>query len=175
MTSIIYLDTSTTAAPSAKAISAMIPYWTHQWGTPTAPHQKGQELFPALNSFYQILYTFIGAKEEDTVILTSSGAEAVNHVISAVYRDVTLTTGKNHFLTAKTDEAAAIMAISHLEPFGCSGKMIDCNAQGIVTPKSLTESLSPRTALVSLSWANGLTGCIQPVAEIAEICNSVKF
>ncbi len=170
MTSLIYLDNSTTTRPSEKAISAMMPFWTTYWGVPTTPHQKGQELYPFLAEYYKTLYTFIGAKETDQVILTSSGAEAVNHVISSVYRDVTLTTGKNQFLTSRADEASSMMAVSRLEPFGCIGKMIEVNHQGIVTAQALADCLSPRTALVSLSWANGLTGVIQPVAEIAELC-----
>lgn len=170
MTSLIYLDNSTTARPSEKVISTMMPYWTNYWGLSTTPHQKGQELYSSLTEFYKMLYAFIGAKEGDQVVLTSSGAEAVNHVISSVYRDVTLSTGKNQFITSKADEAPAIMAISHLEPFGCVGKMMEVNSQGIVTAQALADSLSPRTALVSLSWANGLTGVIQPVAEIADLC-----
>jgi cysteine desulfurase len=170
MHSLIYLDNSSTARPSEKAVSAMMPYWTTHWGTPTTPHPKGQELYPALTEYYQMLYACIGAKENDQVILTSSGAEAVNHVIASVYRDVTLATGKNQFLTSKADEASSIMAISHLEPFGCVGKMIEVNGQGIATAQAVADCLSPRTALVSLSWANGLTGVIQPVAEIAELC-----
>lgn len=170
MASLIYLDNSTTAKPSDKVISAMMPYWTNHWGIPTTPHQKGQELYPALSDFYKALYAFIGAKENDQVILTSSGAEAINHVISSVHRDVTLSTGKNQFLTSKADEASAMMAISHLEPFGCLGKMIEVNSQGIVTAEALADCLSPRTALVSLSWANGLTGVVQPITEIADLC-----
>lgn len=170
MTSLIYLDNSTTARPSEKVISAMMPYLTTHWGIPTTPHQKGQELYPAMTEFYKTLYAFIGAKENDQLVLTSSGAEAVNHVISSIYRDVTLSTGKNQFLTSKVDEASTIMAMSHLEPFGCAGKMIEVNAQGIITPQAVADCLSPRTALVSLSWANGLTGVVQPVAEIAELC-----
>jgi len=177
MTSLIYLDNSSTARPSEKVVSAMIPFWTTHWGIPTSPHQKGQELYPFLTDFYKSLYAFIGAQDNDQVLLTSSGAEAVNHVVSSVYRDVTLSSGKNQFLTSKADEASAIMAISHLEPFSCVGKMIEVNAQGIVTPQAVADHLSPRTALVSLSWANGLTGVIQPVAEIAELCRErgVRF
>jgi cysteine desulfurase len=170
MTSLIYLDNSTTASPSETVISAMMPYWKTYWGIPIAPHQKGQELYPFLTHFYQTLYAFIGAQEGDQVILTSSGAEAINHVISSVYRDVTLSTGKNQFLTSKADEASAMMAISHLEPFGCVGKMIEINSHGMVTAQALADVLSPRTALVSLSWANGLTGIIQPISEIADLC-----
>lgn len=170
MNSLIYLDNSSTARPSEKVISSMMPYWTTHWGNPTTPHQKGQELYPSLTDCYKNLYAFIGAKENAQVILTSSGAEAVNHVISSVYRDVTQSTGKNQFLTLKTDEASAIMAISHLESFGCVGKMIEVNSEGILTLQALADALSPRTALLSLSWGNGLTGVIQPVAEIAELC-----
>jgi cysteine desulfurase len=170
MTSLIYLDNSTTGRPSEKAISAMMPFWTNYWGIPTTPHQKGQELYPALTEYYKTLYGFIGANENDQLILTSSGAEAVNHVIFSAYRDITLSTGKNQFLTSKVDEASSIMAIGRLEPFGCIGKMIDVNDQGMVTAQTLADSLSPRTALVSLSWANGLTGVIQPIAEIADLC-----
>lgn len=170
MTSLIYLDNSTTTRPSEKVISAMMPYWTTHWGIPTTPHKKGQELYPFLTEFYKNIYSFIGAKENDQIILTSSGAEAVNHVIFSTYREITLPTGKNQFLTSKVDEAAAIMAIAHLEPLGCIGKMIDANSKGLITSQSLADCLSPRTALVSLSWANGLTGVVQPVAEIADLC-----
>lgn len=170
MAKLIYLDNSTTSKPSEKAISAMMPYLTTYWGIPSAPHLKGQELYPAIGEFYQSLYDFLGASSEDRLIFTSSGTEAVNHVISSTYRDITLSTGKNHFLTAKTDEASSMMAIARLEPFGCTGKMIEVNAQGIVTPEALADSLSPRTALVSLSWGNGMTGAIQPVAEIGDLC-----
>lgn len=177
MPSLIYLDNSTTARPSEKVISTMMPFLTNYWGTSTAPHQKGQELFPFLTEYYRSLYAFIGAKEGDQLILTSSGSEAVNHVISSVHRDVTQSTGKNQFLTSKADEAPAIMSISHLEPFGCIGKSIEVNCQGIVTQQAVADSLSPRTALVSLSWANGLTGVIQPVVEIAKLCRErgVRF
>lgn len=170
MTALIYLDNSTTTKPSERAISAMMPYWTTYWGIPSAPHQKGQELYPSLTTCFKSLYTFIGAHEDDQLVLTSSGAEAVNHVISAIYRDITVSTGKNHFLTSITDEAPAIMAIGRLESFGCVGKTVEANSQGVLTVKALAESLSPRTALVSLSWANGLTGVIQPVSEIAALC-----
>lgn len=166
----IYLDNSTTSRPSEKAISRMMPFFTDRWGIPSAPHQKGQELYPALVESYKTLYELIGAREEDNILFTSSGAEAINHVIASAYRDVTLSTGKNQFLTSTVAEAPSVMAISHLEPLGCVGKMIEVNAAGVVTAETLADALSPRTALVSLPWANGLTGVIQPLPEIADLC-----
>jgi cysteine desulfurase len=148
----------------------MFPFLTDRWGIPSAPHQKGQELIPALKEYYRQLYTLLGAKEGDQVIMTSSGAEAVNQAVMSAYRDVTLPTGKNQFLTSNADEAPSLMAMARMEPLGCVAKLLPVNAQGIVTVDALADAISPRTAMVSLSWANGLTGVIQPVAEIAELC-----
>lgn len=168
--SLIYLDNSTTARPSDRAISRLQTFLTDLWGIPSAPHFKGQELHPILSDSYQALYDFIGAKPEDSFLFTSSGTEAVNHVFSSTYRNVTYLTGKNQFLVAATDEAPSVVASEYLVPLGCIAKTIPVNHQGKVTTEALIESLSPRTALVSLSWANGLTGVIQPVAELADIC-----
>lgn len=166
----IYLDNSTTSQLSDQTISRMIPFFKDMWGIPSAPHQKGQELFSPLTDSYKSLYTLIGAKEEDTLVFTSSGVEAVNHVIWSVYQQVTVPTGKNQFITANVDEAPSIMSVSRLEQMGCLGKMVQANSQGLVTVEELSNAISPRIALISLSWANGLTGVIQPVQEIAALC-----
>jgi cysteine desulfurase len=166
----VYLDNSTTTKPSEKAISQMMPFFSSQWGVPSAPHAMGQELFPSLKESWKAIYTLIGAKETDDIVFTSSGAEAVNHAILATYFDVTQSTGKNHFITSHIDEAPAIMSIGRLEKLGCVGKMINPNTSGLITPEIIANAISPRTALISLSWGNGLTGVIQPVADIAKLC-----
>jgi cysteine desulfurase len=166
----IYLDNSTTTRPSEKTIAAMLPFLTEKWGTPSAPHQMGQELFPAIEESYRALYQLLGAKESDDVIFTSSGAEAVNQVILSAYLDITRSTGKNQFVTSNIDEAPSIMSVGRLEQLGCVAKMAKANAEGQVTSQAIADVITPRTALVSLSWANGLTGVIHPVGEIATLC-----
>lgn len=166
----IYLDNSLTTRPSKKAISDMLVFLTDQWGSPSAPHLMGQELFPAIKESYQSLYALLGAKEVDDVIFTSSGEEAVNQVFTSAYFDITLPTGKNQFLCANEDEAPALMCISRLEQQGCVGKMVSANREGKVTAQEIADSITPRTALVSISWANGLTGVVNPVNEISALC-----
>lgn len=166
----IYLDNHTTGRPSDAAISKMIPFLTHHWGNPIVPHNKGQELIAPLIDSYKTIYHSLGAKENNLFLFTSSGSEAVNHIIHSTYKDVTLHTGKNHFVTASIDEAPAILTIESLEKFHCVAKTIPADIEGKITAKAVAEALSPRTALVSLSWANGLTGVINPVAEIGDLC-----
>lgn len=166
----IYLDNSLTARPSEQALAKMMHFFTSQWGLPSAPHKMGQELYPAMEESYKAIYALLGASENDDFVFTSSGAEAVNQVIQSAYGEITRATGKNQFITANIDEAPAILAVSRLEELGCVGKMAKANSRGFISPDAVLNEMTPRTSLVSLSWANGLTGVINPVGEIATVC-----
>ena len=156
----IYLDNSMAARPSERGVSAMMPFFTDHWACPSSPHAMGQQTSGAIKDAYKSLYALLGADNKDAVIFTSCGAEAVNHVFHSVYTDIALPRGKNHFITGKTDEAPALMAMHQLEEQGCIGKCVDVDGSGHVTAELLGDVLSPRAALVSLSWGDGLTGVI---------------
>jgi len=166
----IYLDNSTTTRPSGEAVSRMLAYYSDKWGSLSSPHQMGQELFSPVEESFRAVYNLLGADDKDSVVFTSSGAEAVNHAILTTYQDVTLHSGKNHFVASNIDEAPSLLSLSRLEPFGCAISVVKANRQGQVSAKAISEIITPRTALVSLSYANGLTGVINPVAEIAALC-----
>ena len=166
----IYFDNATTTKPTEKAIAKTLSFLKDKWGVISAPHKKGQELYTPVEEGLKAICQLIGAKESDSFVFTSSGTEAVNHVFQSVYHDVTRLTGKNQFVTSNIDEAASMMSIARLEEYTCVGKMAKADNKGIVSVESILELITPRTALVSLSWANGLTGVINPIADISTIC-----
>ena len=169
MPSPIYLDNSTITRPSNQTISQMFPYLTERFGNPTAPHKLGQELITPIIESYKKIYHLVGASVEDDFIFTSSGAEAINHLISSTHIDVTLATGKNHFITSQNEEAPHLMAIGRLERLGCALKLVKVRKEGYISPDDIKDAITPRTALVTLSYANGLTGVINPIHEIANV------
>ncbi len=138
-------------------------------------HHLGQRFSPlqerAIKEAFLTLYAFVGAKKNDHCIFTSSGAEGVNHAVFAAYLDITRKTGKNHFLCSALDEAPAIMAMSRLQDAGCVFQMVPADQDGRVLKRAVAEMLTPRTAMLSMSFASGLTGVLQPVSEIAELCH----
>lgn len=166
----IYLDNSTTTKPSGEAVSKMLTYYSEKWGSPAAPHLMGQELFDGIEESYRNIYDLIGASDKDFIVFTSSGAESINHAVLSTYLDITLTTGKNHFITSNIDEAPALLSMNRLEQFGAVVSVVKANQQGFVSAKDISEMITPRTALVALSFANGLTGVVNPVQEIAVLC-----
>lgn len=141
-------------------------YFNHQLGLPISALQK-----KAIQETHLALYSLVGASKHDHLIFTSSGAEAVNHTIFSAYLDITRSSGKNHFLCLNTDEMPTLMSFKRLEDLGACFQMIPVNSQGIVTQKTVAEMLTPRTCLLSVSAANGLTGVIQPLFELADLCH----
>lgn len=168
----VYLDHHTATRPFPASIEAMLPFLKDHWGSTTAPHQMGQELFPALNKGTEEILDILGAIPEDRFYFFSSNVDAVSHLFLSHYFDSIRHTGKNHILTTNIEEAPVLMSLKRLEEVGCSGKILPVNFQGQLTKDVLDEALRPRTSILSLSWANGLTGVIHPIADLAAVCKA---
>lgn len=166
----IYLDASTMAPPSEKAVAEMLPYLTEKWGALSQPHKKGQQLFHPLKEATALILKLVGGKQKDKIVFTSSGAEAVWQVFFSVYFGVCLPSGKNHMLTLEIDEAPFYAAQETMEKLGTVVKKLRPNSYGELDEEIVAKEITPRTALISLSFGNGLTGVVQPIQEIAALC-----
>lgn len=116
------------------------------------------------------LYKLVGAEKEALFSFTSSGAEAVNQALFDAYLNGTRKTGKNHFIASCLEGASTLLFLDRLASMGCSYTLAPMNRLGEITAQAIQEALTPRTALVTLSWACPLTGVIHPVEEIAKVC-----
>ena len=167
-----YLDTHTATKPFSSAVEAMLPFFKEHWGSALSPHQMGQELGSVLNKATESILDSLGAKPEDRFYFFSSSAEAITHLYHSHYFDTIRHTGKNHILTTNIEEAPVLMSLKRLEELGCNGKILPVNEQGQLTKEILEEALRPRVSLLSVSWANGLTGVVHPIADLAESCRA---
>ena len=122
-----------------------------------------------LERAYQVIYEFIGASFEDTLIFTSSASEAINQVFLSVFLEISRKTGKCHFITSSIEDAPTMQMLKRLEGLGCFVKVVPVNDQGQVDLDQLKDLISPRTALISITAAHGLTGVVQPIEEISRL------
>jgi cysteine desulfurase len=168
----IYLDHHTISRPSPAVIERMNHYFLHKWGTLSAPHQKGQELYEDVDSALKKLYGLLGATDRSHFVLTSGGPEAIFQVLINFYLDEIRETGRNHLLTTSIEEAPILLSLSRLEQLGCVTRLLPVDEKGVLKLSALEEALKPKTALLSISWANALTGVIQPITDIVRICHA---
>jgi cysteine desulfurase len=165
-----YLDHHSATRPSSRAVEALKTSLQGNWGALTAPHQKGQESYSAFSRNLDEIVQELGGSKQDLFYFCHSGAEATNAVFLSHYLEEIRETGKNHILTSNIEEVPTLLSLKRLEKFHCVEKILPVNEKGILTPEVIEEAIKPRTSLLSLSWANALTGSIQPISEIAAIC-----
>lgn len=108
------------------------------------------------------LYDLVKADKEDQFFYTSSGAEAVQQVLWSVFLERSRKEGKCHFVTTSLEDAPTLLGMKRLEELGCFIK--------VANDYRLEDLINPRTALVSVSLAQGLTGEIHSLEEISKMC-----
>jgi cysteine desulfurase len=164
-----FFDHQNTSPPLPEALEAWQRIESSTWGNRTVPYPLFNTLCDLEKEAYELLYGFVDADHEDHFIFTSSGTEAVNHVILGVFLDVTQQEGKHHYLATTIGEAPTIMGMTRLEERGCQFEMISLD-DGAITVEKVAEKLTPATALFSMPAACGVTGAVHPIEEIAALC-----
>jgi cysteine desulfurase len=152
MGAMIYLDNHSSTKPCAAALQ--------QW-------QMGQD--SAVQSRSSMIYELAGASEKDRFIFTSDGAEGVTQVFWSLFLEKARKEGKTHFIVSAFEDLPTMQMAKRLEELGCTIKIAPIDENGKINVDALKELISPRTALISVTMAHGLTGVIQPVDEIVQI------
>lgn len=164
-----YFDSASARKPKTSCLEVMLRAHQDHWSSPASSHHAGQLLLKQLHLAYVELAHFLQASPQDTITFGSSVQELITQVIHATYLDQTRVNGKNHYLSTCLDEAPIILNLEKLSQFGCSHDLVAASNSGMIDLQALQESIHPRTVMIALSWANALTGVIQPVESIAAI------
>lgn len=164
---IIYLDNHTASRPCSPALEQMRAAIEEHWrfSLPKMPFHA----LDALETRYPMIYDLVGAAPADSFAFTSSGAEAIGQVHWTAFLEWARKEGKCHFVTSEVEDASLLQSLKRLEDLGCYVKIAPIDASGRVDLEKLAELVGPRTAMISLSLAHGLTGVIQPIDEISRI------
>lgn len=165
-----YLDNHSAAKPCSSALERMQTYLQEEYGASFAPHQMGSEQIMALDGRIDALYDLVSAKEEDSCVFASSGSDAIQKLLDSCYFQLVRKEGQCHFAVGALEDAPLMQGLRRLEAERCFAHVVSYTREGVIDLEQLKQSLNPKTALMSLSWANALTGVIQPVEEVVQIC-----
>jgi cysteine desulfurase len=166
----LYFDHESATYLSDATLKALIEGHKQFFGNPLSATSPGQKVVKKLKGSYEVIGQVLGLTEEQSLLFTSSGAESINQVLWSTYMQDTREEGKNHYLTSKVEEAPPVIGLERLaREFSCSVGQVPVDHNGQITEKNLTEHITPRTALLSISLVNALTGVIQPLDKLRPI------
>lgn len=166
----IYLDNNATTMVDPKVKALMDPFFCEHYGNPNSLHKFGTEIHPAISDAFNKLYEGINAQNEDDIIITSCATESNNWVLKGIYFDKIYTGEKDHIITTEVEHPAVGATCRFLESLGVKVTYLPINKEGTISAEQVKEAITPKTALVSIMWANNETGLIFPIEEIGAIC-----
>jgi cysteine desulfurase len=165
----IYLDNNATTRVDPRVLEAMLPFFTEQFGNASSKHDFGEEVAQALKSARRQVQELIGAASDQEIVFTSSGTESDNAAILSALEN---RTGRDEVITSQVEHPAILALCEHLEKTGRAKiHRVPVDAHGRLDIEVYRRALSPRTACVSLMWANNETGVLFPVERFAELAH----
>lgn len=165
----VYLDNNATTRTDPDVVAAMLPYFTEQFGNASSMHAFGAEVGGALKQARQQLQALLGAEYDHEIVYTSGGTEADNAaILSALETQI----GRDEIITSAVEHPAILSLVAHLEKTrGVKVHVIGVDARGRLDLDAYRAALGPKTAIVSIMWANNETGTIFPVEELARLAH----
>ncbi|MGC6509582.1 MAG: cysteine desulfurase family protein [Myxococcota bacterium] len=166
----IYLDNNATAPVDTRVREACMPYLTHRFGNPSSGHIKGHEAKTAIIKAKEQVASAIGAAV-DEVVFTSGGSESNNFVLKGLFLGPDHFC-KGHLVVSAFEHAAVLKPAQYLAQLGVDLSVVPCQPSGRVDPNVVADAIRPDTRLVSVMHANNEIGTLQPIDEIAAICQT---
>jgi len=163
----IYMDHTAGMPVDPSVIEAMLPYYTEKYGNPSSLHSWGNEARKALEDSRAKIVDLIGAKKPEEIFFTSGGTESNNTAIKGVTKRNK--DRGNHIVTTSIEHMSIINPCKSLMKQGFEVTFVPVDRYGVVDLQALENAITDKTTLVSVAYANGEIGTIQPIKEISEI------
>lgn len=164
----VYLDNNATTKVDPRALDAMIPFFTEDFGNAASRnHPFGWKAEEAVDYAREQIAALIGANEKE-IIFTSGATESNNLALKGVF-EMYAEKG-NHIITAVTEHKAILDTCKHLEKQGAEITYLHPAENGLLTVAQVENAIRPDTMLVTLMFGNNEIGVLQPIREIGAIC-----
>jgi len=167
---LIYLDNAASTQIHEDVLDSMLPYLKEQYGNPSSIHRYGRLSHKAIEKARKHIASLINA-EPSEILITSGGTESNNTALMGIAM-------KNPFsqiITSSIEHDAILEPCKKLAQNGFDVDYLPVNQFGMVNPSDLKNHISEKTSLVSIMFGNNEVGTIQPISEIAKICNKHKI
>jgi cysteine desulfurase len=166
----VYMDHAAGKPVDSQVAEAMLPYMKTFYGNPSSLHQFGQEARKALEDARTKIAELVNAERKESIIFTSGATESNNMAIKGV-------ANRNkdrgmRIITSSIEHMSVVNTCKFLTTKGFEAVFLPVDNYGFVKLESLKKELTDKTVLVSIVYANGEIGTIQPMKEISKIVHS---
>jgi cysteine desulfurase len=168
----ICMDYSAGKPVDSRIIEEMLAYMKSSFGNPSSLHTLGQEAKKALEKSREEVAKLVNAEEPATIIFTSGATESNNLAIKGVANRNKSQGTK--ILTSSIEHMSVVNSCKLMMRKGFRVFFLPVDNSGLLDLEKLESELDDNTTLVSIVYANGEIGTIQPIEEISKIVHKKK-
>lgn len=168
----IYLDHAATTPLSKAALEEMMPYFTEEFGNPSAIYSYGQTGKNAIEKCRERVAKALGALKTE-IYFTSGGTESDNWAIRGVCRSKRAK-GK-HIISTMIEHNAVRKTLEQLEEDGFEVTYLQPDEKGQISAEQLEAAIRSDTILVTIMLANNVVGTILNISELAQVAHKHRI
>jgi cysteine desulfurase len=170
-----YFDAASGEPISAVGKAALLAALDDGWADPTRLHREGRRAGLLLERAREQVAGVLACRA-DEVAFTSSGTHAVHlAVLGSVLGRQSATRGPGHVVVSAVEHSSVLNAAARAGSAGSPVTIVGVEPDGRVDITAFGAAIKQdRTVLACLQTANHEVGTLQPVAEVAGLCQEAK-
>jgi cysteine desulfurase len=163
----IYMDHGASMPVEPRVLEKINEHIIEDYGNPSSLHTEGRTSKKLVEEARQKVANLIGVEDRAQVIFTSSATESNNIAVrGCALRNQNK--GK-HIITSAVEHMSVKNPVKDLQKEGFEVTFLPVDADGLVDPENVKEAITDKTILISIMYANGEIGTIEPIRVIGEI------
>src|SRR3989338_7598231 len=167
---LVYLDNAATSQKPKQVIDAISNYYSsYNANIHRGIHKLSEEATLGYEKAHEKVAEFIGAGGMEEIVFTKNTTESLN--LLAYSLTLSLKKGDEIVLTQMEHHSNIVPWQQLAKQRGLAVKYIKINEEGALDAKSISESITKKTRIVSATHASNVLGTINPVREIAKIAH----
>jgi len=163
----IYLDNAATSWPKPESVYRAVEHTMRQVGVSSARavYDSANTATQIVKQTRQSIAGLINAPSADQIVFTNSTTDSLCTAILGILKP------GDHAITTVADHNSVLRPLMHLQQTGViTLTIVDCDDWGVVSAESISDAINEQTRLVVVTHASNVTGAIQPIAAIGDVC-----
>ncbi|NFE73678.1 aminotransferase class V-fold PLP-dependent enzyme [Clostridium botulinum] len=170
----VYLDNSATTFPKPKqVVDAMYNYMINIGGNSgRGNYSNSIQSNKLVYNARETVCTFFGFNSSQNVIFTNNVTTSLNTLIKGMLKS------GDHVITSSMEHNSVVRPLFYAkENLNVELDIVNANKLGFINPADIENKIKPNTKLIILTQASNVTGSIQDLKSVGEICkrNNIFF
>ena len=165
----VYLDNSATSWPKPPSVVKAISDYLNEYGGSPGRSGHSFSLRAAREVFEtrELISNLFNARSSERVIFTANATHALNIALKGILKK------GDHVIITSMEHNSMIRPLRYLENQGLIElSIVNCDSNGRINIENLCNCFKPNTKLVATIHGSNVTGTLQPIRQIGEICKN---